>query len=294
MVYIRPTWHIVDARLSFVFFFSLFEGEIMRLTKVPRCELHNSILISTKRAVEFALEAGIHQVRALASKDAKRFYSILSLLFSLSLSLSFLFVSPTNPHTQNSTKTQSQTPILHHQNYPQKIDTTTHHHHNQYLSQNQTHFDPKKKKKKNLNHHPHSPPPPPSTKKLNHLATTKTTIWHKPTSTDPNSQAITKTHHQNQQASTKTLKTSKQSPKRTTKTSKHHPNTYPKWPIQTPPNDWPKLQPQPLSTQTPIYAITETHCLKSQGSWGRVMREENFEDWERLREKCREFRGKKV
>ena len=120
----------------------------MRLTKVPRCELHNSILISTKRAVEFALEAGIHQVRALASKDAKRFYSILSLLFSLSLSLSFLFVSPTNPHTQNSTKTQSQTPILHHQNYPQKIDTTTHHHHNQYLSQNQTHFAPKKKKKK--------------------------------------------------------------------------------------------------------------------------------------------------
>lgn len=48
----------------------------MRLTKVTRCELQNSILISAKRVVEFALEAGIHQVRALASENAKMFYFI--------------------------------------------------------------------------------------------------------------------------------------------------------------------------------------------------------------------------
>ena len=224
----------------------------------------------------------------------KVLFNSLSSLLSLSLSFLSLCFSdkPTHPkfHQNSVTNTNSSPPKLppknwhHHPPSPQSIP----------IPKSNPFWPKKKKKKKNLNHHPHSPPPPPSTKKLNHLATTKTTIWHKPTITDPNSQAITKTHHQNQQASTKTLKTSKQSPKRTTKTSKHHPNTYPKWPIQTPPNDWPKLQPQPLSTQTPIYAITETHCLKSQGSWGRVMREENFEDWERLREKCREFRGKKV
>ena len=89
--------HKVDARLSFIFFFSPFQGEIMRLTKVPRCELHNSVLNSAKRAVEFALEAGIHQVRALASKDAKKVLlytlKIYFIYFTISLNSSNILVS---------------------------------------------------------------------------------------------------------------------------------------------------------------------------------------------------------